>query len=446
MKRRNLVSALFMALFTLATNATSQTCPPNNGCLDVSFNETGKLFIPTPNRSHNASGTIQSDGKMVWLGDNSTTGLTLVRINSDGSLDDGSADDSTPDDQFGIGGIVYTNWHFSTTLPRGYPYDIAIQNIAGEERLVVVGSWTVPGTKKNTYTNNLRIDRYLSTGAPDTTFGTNGTLVINNPYALAVDIDYAGRIVAVGDSGAVTRRLSDGSIDASFGPNGAGVTGAGGSMWDVKALPDGSLVFAGSCASGNATVMCVTKLKENGAADESFGTDGSGRAFANFNSIGAGALSRAFSLDVDVVGNIVAAGTNGTATKRGATPIFYFAAARFTSTGSLDTGFNGNGKVTSGIRGMAKSVHWLTGGSIVMSASANGPSNSDLFLTSYTATGAPDTNFGSSGSIFTDVSGGDYSQKSLLWTDPACSCTKLLVFGNSDPSPYDASFARYVIN
>jgi uncharacterized delta-60 repeat protein len=411
----------------------AQTCPGSSGCLDPTFNYSGKQFIPTPNRTHQASGVIQSNGQIVSLVDNSVTGATLIRLDPDGSLDT----------TFGTNGIVYTNWHFSTTFPRGYPYDVAIQNIDGEERLVVVGSWTVPAAKKNTYSNNLRIDRYLSNGAPDTDFGTNGTLVVNNPAAMAVDIDYAGRIVAVGDSGAVTRRLPDGSLDPSFGPNGAGVTGAGGPSWDVKALPDGSLLFAGSCTSGGETVMCAMKLKENGAADESFGNVG--RAFANFNSIGAGALSRAFSLDVDTEGNIVVAGTNGTASKRGATPIFYFAAARFTPTGSLDPGFNTTGKVTSSVSGMAKSVHWMPGGGFIMTGSAKGPLNTDFFLTSYTATGTLDSNFGNSGLIFTDINSGDYSQKSLLWIDPLCSCNKLLVFGNSDGSAYGASFARYLL-
>ena len=430
-----LASGITFLIFAATLSATldAQTCPGTSGCSDTTFNGTGKQVISLPGRSHNSSGTIQSDGKIVWLGDNNTNGATMIRLNTDGSLDT----------TFGSGGVVYTNWYTAVplTFPRGYPYDIAIQNIAGEERLVVVGSWTVPGAKKNTYTNSLRIDRFLSTGAPDTSFGTNGTLVINNPYALAVDIDYAGRIVAVGDSGGVTRRFADGSIDTTFGPNGAGVTGAGGSMWDVKALADGSLVFAGSCASGRDTIMCITKLKENGAVAESFGT--AGRAFANF--YGSGSFSRAFGMDVDVSGNIVAAGTARDASRRGSDPLNYFAAAKFTPTGLLDTGFNGNGRVISTATGLAKSVFWLPAGGIVMSSAANGPSNSDFFLTSYTSTGILDTTFGNNGLIFTDISGGDYSQKSQIWTDPACSCTKLVVFGGADPDGAGARFARYIL-
>jgi uncharacterized delta-60 repeat protein len=419
------LAALFVFLSSVAL---AQTCPPNTGCLDTTFNGTGKVFLPTSSGNHNASGVIQSDGKIVWLGDNSTSGATLFRFLSNGTLDT----------SFGTGGVVYTNWHFNTTLPRGYPYDIAIQNVGGEERLLVVGSWTVPGVKKNTYTNDLRIDRFLSTGAADTSWGTNGTLIVHNPYALAVDIDYAGRIVAVGDSGGVTRLFANGAIDTTFGPNGAGVTGAGGSMWDVRALADGSLLFAGSCASGRDTIMCVTKLKENGAVEESFGAGG--RAFANF--YGDGSISRAFGLDVDATGNIAAAGFARDKSRRGSNPVSLFAAARFTSTGVLDSAFNGNGKVISTVSGLAKSVHWLPNGGIVMGSAASSPSNSDFFLTSYTSIGMLDTTFGNNGLVFTDVNGGDYTQKSQIWTDPSCSCKKLVIFGGSNGA---VSLARYIL-
>lgn len=431
MKRLNFATTLLATLTALTTTAFPQTCPPNTGCLDTTFDGTGKVFIPTSSRTANRSGTIQSDGKLVWLGDNSTTGATMFRVNPDGTIDT----------SFGTGGIVYTDWHYSSTIPRGYPYDIAIQKIGSEDRLIVVGSWAVPGVKKNTYTNSLRIDRYLPSGAPDPSFGTNGTLIVNNPYAIAVDIDYAGRIVAVGDSGAVTRRLADGSIDTTFGPNNAGVTGAGGSMWDVKALPDGSLVFAGSCASGRDTIMCVTKLKETGAVDGSFGT--AGRAFANF--YGAGSFSRAFGMDIDAVGNIVAGGAARAASSRGSNPSGYFAAARFTSTGAPDTAFNGNGRVISSVIGTAQSVLALSTGGIVMSGGVYGTSTVDFFLTSFTPIGILDTSFGNSGFVFTDVSGSDYSLSSQIWTDPSCSCSKVVVFGHSDGPTYGVSFARYVL-
>lgn len=433
-KARTHLWCLIVFFILQSSVAFAQTCPPNTGCLDTTFNGTGKVFIPSPSRTSQKSGTIQSDGKMVWLGENNTTGATMIRLNVDGSIDT----------TFGSGGVVYTNWYTAVplTFPRGYPYDIAIQNIAGEERIVVVGSWTVPGTKKNTYTNSLRIDRFLPSGAYDASFGTNGTLIVNNPYALAVDIDYAGRIIAVGDSGGVTRRLADGSLDPTFGPNGAGVTGAGGLMWDVKALADGSLLFSGSCASGRDSFMCVTKLKENGAVDESFGT--AGKAFANF--YGAGSFSRALGMDVDASGNIVAVGFARDASRRGSNPVSYFAAARFTPAGSLDNTFNVNGMVISSVSGLGRSAHWLPNGGIVMTSAANGPSNSDFFLTSYTSTGSLDTSFGNNGLTFTDISASDYSLKSVIWTDPTCFCKKLVVFGGSDGGSYGASFARYVLN
>ena len=125
--------------------------------------------------------------------------------------------------------------------------------------------------------------------------------------------------------------------------------------------------------------------------------------------------------------------------------VSYFAAARFSPTGGLDTTFNGNGKVISSVPGLAKSVHWLTSGDVVITSAASGPTNSDFFLTRYTSIGLLEASFGN-GLIFTDISGGDYSQKSVRWTDPSCSCTKLVMFGGSDGGGiYGVSFARYVL-
>ena len=76
-----------------------------------------------------------------------------------------------------------------------------------------------------------------------------------------------------------------------------------------------------------------------------------------------------------------------------------------------------------------------------MTGTSNGPTNPDFALTRYTSAGLLDTSFGTGGKVFTDVSRGDYSQKSLLWNG-----TKLVVFGGSDSAPFGVSFARYVLN
>ena len=57
-------------------------------------------------------------------------------LNADGPLDT----------SFGTNGFVRTNWHFNSTLPRGYPYSLAIQHFAdGSEFVIVAGSWGFDG-------------------------------------------------------------------------------------------------------------------------------------------------------------------------------------------------------------------------------------------------------------------------------------------------------------
>ncbi|HEX6731455.1 MAG TPA: hypothetical protein VF074_15630, partial [Pyrinomonadaceae bacterium] len=270
-----------LAFFAAAAVSKAQTCP---GCLDSNFGNGGTQYVTTT-----ANGTtgqndliVQSDGKIVSLVHNRYTGTTLIRLNTDGLLDSTFAGDGT----------VETNWHFETVLPRGFPYGLAAQFVNGEERLVVAGSWTVPAGK-NTGITMLRVDRYLSNGAIDTSFGPNGTgtVLINKPYALSVAIQPAdNKIITVGDGQAVVRLNENGTIDTSFGQNGDGATGAGQAGWSIKALPDGSILVGGSYSQNNSALMCVTKLNANGSIFTTFGSGG--RAIANF--YGRGSFGRAF--------------------------------------------------------------------------------------------------------------------------------------------------------
>jgi len=236
------------------TQADAQTCA---GCLDNSFGVGGKTLIVTggSGQTTQRDSVVQSDGKVVSLVDNRLSQATLIRLNADGTLDSTFAGD----------GIVETDWHYSSVLPSGFAYGLAIQNVGGEERLVVVGSWNVASGRSSV--TMLRVDRYLSNGLRDTSFGTNGSVVVNKPYALAVAIQPAdNKIVTVGDLEGVVRFTPDGLLDTTFGPNRDGVTGAGISGWSIKALVDGGILIGGNYSSANSGQMAVTKLKNTGAS------------------------------------------------------------------------------------------------------------------------------------------------------------------------------------
>lgn len=419
-----------LAFFAAAAVSKAQTCP---GCLDPSFGNGGTQYVTTT-----ANGTtgqndmiVQSDGKIVSLVHNRYTGTTLIRLNTDGSLDSTFAGDGT----------VETNWHFETVLPRGYPYGLAAQFVNGEERLVVAGSWTVPAGK-NTGITMLRVDRYLSNGAIDTSFGPDGTgtIIVNKPYALAVAIQPSdNKIVTVGDGQAVVRLNENGTVDTSFGPNGDGATGAGLAGWSIKPLADGSILIGGSYVQNRDTLMAVTKLNANGSVFTTFGSGG--RAIANF--YGRGSFGRAFRVDVDPLGNVIAGGI--TRAKNAGLTENKFAAARFTSTGQLDTSFNGTGMVTydfAGLNENGRSIVAQPDGKLILSGGTQLSTNdsADFGLVRFNFDGTVDTTFGTNGRTTTHFERSDYSNSSRLWLDPSCACQKIILAGVSYSG---ASFARY---
>ncbi|MEP6742303.1 MAG: hypothetical protein ABJB61_07370 [bacterium] len=433
MKTYQFAILVFALVFTAGTvSGNGQTCSPlTAGCLDPTFGTVGtQLIIQDGGYQHDV--IVQSDGRIVSLVDNSNTGATLIRLNTDGTLDGTFAGD----------GIVETNWHYSSVLPRGYPYGLAVQNINGEERLVVAGSWTVP-QGKNSAVTMLRVDRYLSNGAIDTSFGSGGTgtVLINKPYALAVAIQPTdNKIITVGDGQAVVRLNENGTIDTAFGPNGDGTTGAGQAGWSIKGLSDGSIIIGGSYSQNGSAVMCVTKLNANGSVFTSFGANG--RAIANF--YGRGSFGRAFRVDVDPFGNVIAGGI--ARPKNAAINENNFAAARFTSTGQLDTSFNGTGMVTydfAGLNDNGRSIVAQLDGKLILTGAAqlSTADTADFALLRLNFDGTVDTTFGMNGRVTTNIDREDYSNSSRLWLDSSCACEKIILAGISHTDP---SFARYM--
>jgi uncharacterized delta-60 repeat protein len=425
---------LMAALFITITSAAAQDCA---GCLDPAFNAAGipqgSLIVPTYGSGGTAQrdSVLQSDGKVVSLVDEKTTRITLVRANADGTLDTG----------FGEAGVVKTNWHHSPTAPWGFAYGLAIQKINGEERLIVAGSWTVLQGRSNV--TMLRMDRYMPDGTIDTSFGTNGIVLVNKPYALAVAVQPQDqKIVTVGDVQAVVRFHPDGAVDTSFGQNGDGATGAGQSGWSIIALPGelGGILIGGTYSSKGGDMMAVTKLRMSGAVDTTFGI--AGRAIADF--FGRGSFGRAFKMDIDLQGNILA---GGIARPKGASLAQNrYAAARFLPSGVADTSFGGDGTVTYDFAGMDNVGHGINAqqvdGKVIVSGSAQvfGTAR-DFAAVRFNYNGTVDTSFGTNGRAVTDLGGtAEYSYSSHIWFDASCACQKLVLAGGTNVG---AAFLRY---
>ncbi|MBI5467012.1 MAG: hypothetical protein HY975_02240 [Candidatus Kerfeldbacteria bacterium] len=187
--------------------------------------------------------------------------------------------------------------------------------------------------------NNFALARYNADGTLDTTFDTDGKVAtpIGTAYAVAVQSD--GKIVAVGVSSGstftVARYNANGSLDTSFDTDGIATTliGSYGFARAVAIQSDGKIVVAGQTFNGSDYDFAVARYNTNGSLDTSFDTDG-----IQTTAFDTGEDS-AYGLALQTDGKIVVAGLVSISS------IAEFGIARYNTNGSLDTGFDTDGKV-----------------------------------------------------------------------------------------------------
>jgi uncharacterized delta-60 repeat protein len=218
-------------------------------------------------------------------------------------------------------------------------------------------------------------------------------------YGLAQQPD--GKIVAAGasnngvnDDFAVARYHLDGSLDTTF--NGTGKV--------TTSLTAGTDTGYGVALQTNGKIVMVGRSNTNNFGVVRYNTDGS--LDTNFNTTGIVSTpftgtSPANAVSIQADSKIVAVGF--------ASPgPFVFAIARYNTDGSLDTTFNGTGKITTsptGVNDFAYAVTLQPDGKII----AAGSCSSDFCIARYNTDGSLDTNFNTSGYVTTPVgSSADY--------------------------------------
>ena len=313
----------------------------------------------------------------------------------------------TLDPSFGTGGKVVT--------PFGpldeWAWSMAIQ---ADGKIVVAGRSNAGGT------HDFALARYNADGSLDTSFDNDGKVTTDikvglNDRALSMAIQADGKIVAAGlslvDSTnvanvafALVRYNTNGSLDTSFDPvdaDGKVITDFG-SLNDtansVAIQADGKIVAAGlTFLSGTNVAFALVRYNTNGSLDTSFDADG--KVITDFGSLN----DTAYSVAIQGDGKIVAAGRG----RVGGTTDY--ALARYNADGSLDTSFDGDGKVTIDFAGKldeALSVAIQADGRIVVAGYAyfEGTGN-DIALVRYNADGRLDDTFGTGGVVTTDFYG-----------------------------------------
>lgn len=354
-----------------------------DGTLDTSFDSDGLITTPIfINTDEARSILLQPDGKLVAsgtaIGGDSISRFTIVRYNSNGSLDTSFDSDGKVTTAIGSG--------------RSEIFAAAQQT---DGKLIAVGLTTSP-----TFDSDSAIVRYNANGSLDTSFDSDGivtkqlgntTISVGRAVALQPD----GKIVVAGRfftfNWYVARFNADGTLDNTFDGDGRVITTVGFEDGEANAVliqSDSKIVVFGTSDVGGFGRITVVRYNPNGSLDTSF--DGDGRVTTSILD------DRALTGAIQADGKILAAGTNGIG----------FAIVRYNPDGSLDTSFDGDGIVTTSIGSFFANIldlKVLSDGKILAGGVSFNGLNNDFTVARYNANGSLDTTFGINGIVTTPI-------------------------------------------
>lgn len=393
--------------------------------LDPLFDGDGKVMTAFGSGTdYGFSLVIQSDGKLVLAGQASVSGnddFALVRYNTDGTLD------STFD---GDGKV---------TTAIGSGSDIArVMVMQSDGRLVLAG------LSSNGSDSDFALARYNADGSLDASFNGTGKLTTvigsGNEQVNAIAIQSDNKLVVAGEaivSGnydfALARYNADGTLDATFDGDGKVTTAIGSSNDYIFAMAiqnDGKIVVAGQSVIGGSSDFALARYNADGTLDTSF--NGTGKLTT---AIGP-SDDRPNAMTIQNDGKLVVAGLASNGSNND------FALARYNADGTLDTSFNGTGKLTTAIgpgRDGINAVIMMPDSKILVAGYAFTTSD-DFALARYNADGTLDTSFDDDGKLTTDFNGGtDFAHTTVLQGDG-----KIVIGGGvTNSGTFDFGLARY---
>jgi uncharacterized delta-60 repeat protein len=380
-KSINLIaSALVLSTFlTLPVVSLAQ-----DGSLDLTFDSDGIVTTSFGNHSTGSSVLLQSDGKIVVAGHGfvgTDSDFALTRYNTNGSLDT----------TFDTDGKVTTDF--------GNADDLGLSAAIQSD-----GKILLTGYSYNNVSTNFALARYNTNGSLDTTFDADGKVTTTFGGSAfigqCVAVQSNGKIVVGGYAVIATHREfalvrcnTNGSLDSTFDGDGKVTTAFGTTSDEAHAIAiqsDGKIVAAG-VAGNNSTIedFALVRYNMDGSQDTTFDSDG-----VVTTAIGVGNIGNSVAIQAD--GKIVVAGRCDPGNN------IDFAVARYNTNGSLDSTFDGDGKVTTNIgiwNDIGYSVAIQSDGKIVVAGSAY----NEFGLVRYNINGSLDTIFDSDGMVTTAI-------------------------------------------
>lgn len=229
-----------------------------------------------------------------------------------------------------------------------------------------------------------------------------------------------------------------GDLDTTFSGDGKQTTDFFGHLDGANGMTlqsDGKIIAVGYTADVTAGLyydIAVARYNTNGSLDPNF--DGDGRVITDFQ--GFDDLGAAVSMSGTKI--LVAGAASATASN------YDFALVRYMPDGSLDTSFNGGGKVLTDIMGDDQAIDMavLSDGKILLAGASNLSGSNDFSLVKYNSDGTLDSTFGVGGKVITDFGGSDAIFDVAVQSDG-----KIVAAGFAGPSGlHDFAVARYEPN
>jgi uncharacterized delta-60 repeat protein len=227
----------------------------SDGTIDTSFNVGGSGADAQVNMI-----ALQTDGKIVLIGNFSTINGTTVPYGVARLKDDG-----TVDSNFNNGGVG----------PNDEPLSVALQT----DGKILVGGWF---TNYNGVKSPERILRLKSDGTLDNSFNAGGSGLNGSVHCIQPLSDnkcLIGGIFSTYNGVVVNKNIirldSDGNVDNTFNNGGIGTNSY---VYSIAVQSDNKIIIGGSFAGYNSATLpyYLVRLESNGTMDASFNNGGTG--------------------------------------------------------------------------------------------------------------------------------------------------------------------------
>lgn len=233
-----------------------------DGTYDTQLASTGRRALPFIGGSAELWGIDpQPDGRIIGAGSGNNLGKAVIfRMNPNGSLD---------------GGFAQNGFYEHLTAGNDVEFLNAVK-VQPDGKIVAVGTTGIVNDR------NVIVFRLKTDGTPDSTFGSDGIVIVNmgvpGDFATDVVVQADGKTVVVGgsdDNVFIFRLLPNGGMDNTFDGDGRLTIDRGYSddAFNVALQTDNKIVVSGRTYNGRDAAF-VLRLNTDGSLDNAFGQNG----------------------------------------------------------------------------------------------------------------------------------------------------------------------------